>query len=237
MTVQLIDPKNATGATLQPKYVLKKYTIPPGQTITDYVAGWEMALRTLSPLYDLPNVYISFDDGDFIPVTNLPIRGPWQRYAIQNRSNDQIYLELIIVLDKEVSLEGLGTLTSFQIYYNPITYSFSVSYTWGSVVGLSQVNQTYGPLYVGSRSTLIVKFTDIKVSCPGCPTPYAVVFVFDSTQSTYMAAMVVDYARQLDGGGTTYVVSPLTDTQIYFMVALRGTSNASISFNAYVVAV
>ena len=144
----------ATQASLSktPKYFKRQYTLSPGQEIEEVLpVCYGVNLSLLDPLYGLGFVEFSLDNGNFIPITYMPVYMPFQRIVLKNtHPNATFTLELVYLLEPNVQV--LGT---FNYVYNQFNIESNITVAT-NVQFTSSTLATYGPFYIGTRNQLRV---------------------------------------------------------------------------------
>ena len=121
----------ATQANLSktPKYFKRQYTLSPGQEVEETLSiCYGVNLSLLDPLYGLGFVEFSLDNGNFIPITYMPVYMPFQRIVLKNtHPNATFTLELVYLLEPNVQV--LGTFNYVYNQFNIESNITAVSYT------------------------------------------------------------------------------------------------------------
>jgi len=144
----------ATQANLSktPKYFKRQYTLSPGQEVEETLPiCYGVNLSLLDPLYGLGFIEFSLDNGNFIPITYMPVYMPFQRIVLKNtHPNATFTLELVYLLEPNVQV--LGT---FNYVYNQFNIESNITVAT-NVTFTSSTTATYGPFYIGTRNQLRV---------------------------------------------------------------------------------
>jgi len=149
----------ATQANLSktPKYFKKQYILSPGQEVEETLpVCYGVNLSLLDPLYGLGFIEFSLDNGNFIPITYMPVYMPFQRIVLKNtHQNTTFTLELVYLLEPNVQI--LGT---FNYVYNQFNIESNITVAT-NVTFTTSTNVKYGPFYIGTRNQLraIANFT------------------------------------------------------------------------------
>jgi len=140
-----------------PKYFKKQYTLSPGQEVEETLpVCYGVNLSLLDPLYGLGFIEFSLDNGNFIPITYMPVYMPFQRIVLKNtHPNATFTLELVYLLEPNVQV--LGT---FNYVYNQFNIESNITVAT-NVQFTTSTNVKYGPFYIGTRNQLraIANFT------------------------------------------------------------------------------
>jgi len=149
----------ATQANLSktPKYFKKQYILSPGQEVEETLpVCYGVNLSLLDPLYGLGFIEFSLDNGNFIPITYMPVYMPFQRIVLKNtHPNATFTLELVYLLEPNIQI--LGT---FNYVYNQFNIESNITVAT-NVQFTTSTNVKYGPFYIGTRNQLraIANFT------------------------------------------------------------------------------
>jgi len=107
-------------------------------------------------LYGLGFIEFSLDNGNFIPITYMPVYMPFQRIVLKNtHPNATFTLELVYLLEPNIQI--LGT---FNYVYNQFNIESNITVAT-NVQFTTSTNVKYGPFYIGTRNQLraIANFT------------------------------------------------------------------------------
>jgi len=144
----------ATQANINktPKYFKKQYTLSPGQEVEEVLPiCYGVNLSEISPLYGLGFIKFSLDNGNFIPITYMPVYMPFQRVILQNtHPNATFTLELVYLLEPDAQILG-----AFNYVYNQFNIESNIVVATNSTFTTS-TTMTYGPFYIGTRNQLRV---------------------------------------------------------------------------------
>ena len=135
-----------------PKYFKRQYTLSPGQEVEEVLpVCYGVNLSLLDPLYGLGFIEFSLDNGNFIPITYMPVYMPFQRIVLKNtHPNTTFTLELVYLLEPNVQV--LGT---FNYVYNQFNIESNIMVAT-NVTFTASTTATYGPFYIGTRNQLRV---------------------------------------------------------------------------------
>ncbi len=131
---------------VSPKYAKRTFTVGPGQEVQFELLSYGVALATMNPLYGLGFIQFSLDNGEYLPITYMPVRMPFQYINFRNiHPNQSFTFDVIFILNESTVLEG-----SFSSIYQQFNQELTISVVNTTIT--SSQNVLYGPYYIGTRS-------------------------------------------------------------------------------------